>query len=69
MPRRSHPQEHVMHELYIANKTYSSWSLRPWVLMQQLGISFTEKLVPFGEGSNWAAYRAFSPTGKVPCLV
>jgi glutathione S-transferase len=54
-----------MIDLYIANKNYSSWSLRPWVLMRELGIPFNEKIVPFGSG----AFRAFSPTGKVPCLV
>eukprot|EP01038_Epipyxis_sp_PR26KG_P001742 gene1742-2467_t len=52
--------------LYIANKNYSSWSLRPWVLLKQLGIPFTERLVPFGGD---VPYTAFSPTGKVPCLV
>ncbi|MEW9571882.1 glutathione S-transferase N-terminal domain-containing protein [Rhodanobacter sp. Si-c] len=59
-----------MYELHIANKNYSSWSLRPWVLLRGLGIPFDEKLVPFlgGVGANWDAFRAFSPTGKVPCL-
>lgn len=56
-------------ELYIANKNYSSWSLRPWLLMRTLGIPFEERLVPFESGSNWAAFRRFSPNGKVPCLV
>lgn len=58
-----------MYELYIANKNYSSWSLRPWVLMQELGIPFTERLVPFIPGSNRDQFRAFSPSGRVPCLV
>ena len=56
--------------LYIANKNYSSWSLRPWVLMTQLGISFEERLVPFGSAEqNRAAFGRFSPTAKVPCLI
>ena len=54
--------------LHIANKNYSSWSLRPWVLMTQLGIPFTEVMHPFGEGSNFAEFRQFAPNGKVPCL-
>lgn len=58
-----------MYTLYIGNKHYSSWSLRPWVLMRALGIEFEERLVPFSTGSSWEAFRAFSPTGKVPCLV
>lgn len=58
-----------MYTLYIANKNYSSWSLRPWALMTELGIGFKEQLVPFGAGSNWDEFRRFSPTGKVPCLV
>ncbi|AIY41448.1 Glutathione S-transferase [Collimonas arenae] len=60
-----------MYELYIANKNYSSWSLRPWVLMRQLGLAFNEHLVPFsdeGIDANWDAFRSFSPTGKVPAL-
>jgi glutathione S-transferase len=57
-----------MYELYIGNKNYSSWSLRPWVLLQQRGIAFREHLQPFRHGSNWEAFRTFSPSGKVPCL-
>jgi len=55
--------------LYIANKNYSSWSLRPWVLMRALDIDFEERLVPFQPGSNWEEFRHFSPSGKVPALV
>ncbi len=58
-----------MYDLYIANKNYSSWSLRPWVLMRELGIPFREHLLPFGEESSWQSFRKFSPSGKVPCLV
>lgn len=36
-----------MYQLYIANKNYSSWSLRPWVLMTTLAIPFEEIVVPF----------------------
>ena len=54
-----------MYELMIGNKNYSSWSLRPWLLMRELAIPFAERLEPFGHGD----FRRFSPTGKVPCLV
>ena len=57
-----------MYTLYIANKVYSSWSLRPWILMRELGIPFEEKLVRFSGSNNWENFRAFSPAGKVPCL-
>lgn len=58
-----------MYDLYIANKNYSSWSLRPWVLMRELEIAFTEHLMPFGQASAWEALRKLSPSGKVPCLI
>jgi glutathione S-transferase len=58
-----------MYELYIANKNYSSWSLRPWLLLREQQIPFVEHLVPFGDLPAWAAYRKISPNGKVPCLV
>ncbi len=58
-----------MYALHIANKNYSSWSLRPWLLMQALDIEFVEKMHPFPENGAWDLYRAFSPNGKVPCLV
>jgi glutathione S-transferase len=58
-----------MYRLYIANKNYSSWSLRPWLLMKELGLPFEERLVPFGDEAAWGEYRKTSAAGKVPCLV
>jgi glutathione S-transferase len=57
-----------MYELYIGNKNYSSWSLRPWVLMRAQSIPFKERLMQFETGSSWAKFRSFSPNGRVPCL-
>ncbi len=53
-----------MYTLHIANKNYSSWSLRPWLLMKALNIPFKEELHKFGEED----FKQFSPTGTVPCL-
>ncbi len=57
-----------MLELYITNKNYSSWSLRPWVLMRHLNITFTEKLYEFRSNGHHSGFDSFSPTAKVPCL-
>lgn len=57
-----------MYTLYIANKNYSSWSLRPWVLMRELAIPFQEKLIPFDSEAGNPKFHAVSPTGRLPCL-
>lgn len=54
--------------LYVANKNYSSWSLRPWVLLRQLGIAFDEQVRPFTDGPA-LAFGDVSPSGRFPCLV
>jgi len=59
----------MAYTLITANRNYSSWSLRPWVLMKALGIPFEDRLEPFLGPTNWEAFRAFSPTGQVPVLV
>ena len=59
----------TMVTLIIANKNYSSWSLRPWVLMRTLGIGFTEQLIPFGPQPPGQSIAERSPSGRVPCLV
>jgi glutathione S-transferase len=56
-----------MYTLHIGNKNYSSWSLRPWVLMTVLGVPFEERLHVFGPGFK-AKSSGGSPSGKVPCL-
>ncbi|MGJ3353306.1 glutathione S-transferase family protein [Providencia sp. Je.9.19] len=59
-----------MYKLWIANKNYSSWSLRPWVLLKTLQIPFEENLCFFENGkSSHEKFSRFSPTGLVPCLV
>jgi glutathione S-transferase len=58
-----------MYTLFIANKNYSSWSLRPWVLMRELSIPFTEELVPFDDEPGRPTIREVSPSGRVPFLV
>jgi glutathione S-transferase len=57
-----------MPTLVIANKCYSSWSLRPWILLRQLGISFDEVLIPLGQPDTAAQIREHSPAGRVPIL-
>lgn len=59
----------VTYTLITANRNYSSWSLRPWVLMKALGIPFQDRIEPFTAAVNYEAFRAFSPTGQVPCLL
>ena len=61
------PYHARMYTLHIGNKNYSSWSLRPWVLMSVLGIPFQERVHVFGP-SFTAKSEGRSPTGKVPCL-
>ncbi len=62
-----------MLKLYIGNKNYSSWSMRPWVLLKQAGIDFTEVRLRFDgftpESQFKQALKPLSPTGKVPVLV
>lgn len=58
----------MTYRLFIANKNYSSWSMRPWVLLRALEIPFEEVLTPFEGAGQQQAFTHFSPTAKVPCL-
>lgn len=58
-----------MYELITANRNYSSWSLRPWILMKGLGIAFEDRIEPFTKPANYTDFRSFSPTGQVPALL
>lgn len=58
-----------MLELHIANKNYSSWSLRPWFIMKALNIPFIEKVHFFEEPGTPSDFPMVSPTAKLPVLV
>lgn len=62
-----------MLKLYIGNKNYSSWSMRPWVLLKQAGIAFEEVKVPFDSFDPGSTFKRtlgpVTPAGKVPVLV
>ena len=61
-----------MLKLYIGNKNYSSWSMRPWVLLKQAGIPFEEIIIRFDSFDAGSEFRqqisAVNPAGKVPVL-
>ena len=54
--------------LVIANKNYSSWSARPWLLLTELGIPFTEKQIKFHSKAWEEDLPKYSPTRRVPVL-
>jgi glutathione S-transferase len=59
-------------QLVIGNKNYSSWSMRPWVLLRQAQIPFEEVQLKFDEsdgGLRVAGIEKFSAAGKVPVLM
>jgi glutathione S-transferase len=53
-----------VYDLYVTNKNYTSWGLRMWLLMTELGIEFREQLVPYGS----RPFKTFSPNSCVPAL-
>lgn len=61
-----------MLKLFIGNKNYSSWSMRPWVLLTQAGIPFEEVTVRFDSFDATSSFKktlaGVTPTGKVPAL-
>jgi len=54
--------------LLIGNKKYSSWSLRPWIVMKQAGLKFDEQFVALQQPNTKANILKYSPSGKVPFL-
>ena len=55
--------------LVIGNRNYSSWSLRPWLVMKMAGLAFDEIRVALDQPDTKANLLRYSPTGKVPCLI
>ncbi|HEY8155668.1 MAG TPA: glutathione S-transferase family protein [Myxococcota bacterium] len=55
--------------LVIGNKAYSSWSLRPWLLLRESGIPFQEILIPLYQPDSPRRIRERSPSGRVPALI
>jgi len=55
--------------LVIGNKAYSSWSLRPWLLLRESGIPFQEILIPLYQPDSPRRIREHSPSGRVPALI
>jgi glutathione S-transferase len=56
-------------KLVIGNKNYSSWSMRPWLLLHQFGIEFDEVQIPLRQPDSLRRKLAYSPAGKVPILI
>jgi glutathione S-transferase len=55
--------------LVIANKNYSSWSLRGWLALKHVGVPFQEVVVPLRQPDTRATILRYSPSGKAPCLI
>ncbi len=53
--------------LLIGNKTYSSWSLRPWIALKAAGIAFTEQRILLGQADTAAILRAIRRRARFRC--
>ena len=62
-----------MYQLYIANKNYSSWSMRPWLVLQAFQLPFQEFMILFPAERNTGTFKqdvlAINPNGKLPVLI
>ena len=58
-----------MLKLVIGDRNYSSWSLRPWLVLKQVGLPFEEIAIRLNEAGSKAQIYKYSPSGKVPCLI
>ncbi len=58
-----------MYTLVIANKNYSSWSLRAWLALRAAGIAFEEKRLNLDTPEFAPQLKGLTPAGKVPCLI
>lgn len=58
-----------MLKLVMANKLYSSWSLRPWLVLSTFGIPFEEIIIPLRTPESRSRVLEYSPSGKVPALI
>lgn len=54
--------------IYLGNKNYSSWSLRPWLVLKHVGVPFGEVVIPLYEPASKATIMKYSPSGTVPAL-
>ncbi|MDB5409439.1 MAG: glutathione S-transferase [Rhodospirillales bacterium] len=54
--------------IYLANKNYSSWSLRPWLALKRTGLAFDEEVIPLRQTTTRSDILRHSPSGKLPAL-
>lgn len=59
----------AMLQLVIANKLYSSWSMRPWMVLKAFDIPFREIIIPLRQPDSRERILEYSPSGKVPALI
>jgi glutathione S-transferase len=54
--------------IYLGNKNYSSWSLRPWLVLKQTTVAFEEVVIPLYQPGSRETVLKYSPSGRVPAL-
>jgi glutathione S-transferase len=67
---RQHADEALMADLtiYLGNKNYSSWSLRPWLVLKRTTVAFDEVVIPLYQPGSRETILKYSPSGRVPAL-
>lgn len=55
--------------LVVASKHLSSWSLRPWLVLEQLGVEYREEVVPLRRPETTERIQQHSPSGRLPVLI